>query len=94
MLLGPFAGRGLPPATPPTEAASRLEPWNPLIPQELAEAGEEGKLLDAVAVASWPVAGFCAALRPAVLSRHVLTPDQDVRLTQQQPPYCLRIVCR
>ncbi|GLC51001.1 Mediator of RNA polymerase II transcription subunit 14 [Pleodorina starrii] len=62
--------------------------------EDLAEAGEEGKLLDAAVVAAWPVAGFCAALRPAVLSRHGLLPDTDVRLTTQQPPYCLRIVCR
>ncbi|GIL51559.1 hypothetical protein Vafri_7499 [Volvox africanus] len=62
--------------------------------EELAEAGEEGKLLDAVAVAAWPISGFCAALRPPVLARYGLVPDVDVQMTMQQPPYCLRIVCR
>ncbi|GIL86780.1 hypothetical protein Vretifemale_15013 [Volvox reticuliferus] len=62
--------------------------------EELAEGGEEGKLLDAVAVAAWPVAGFCAALKPPVLSRYGLVHDVDVQMTMQQPPYCLRIVCR
>ncbi|KAG2487902.1 hypothetical protein HYH03_013482 [Edaphochlamys debaryana] len=62
--------------------------------EEYAEAGEEGKLLDALAVAAWPMAGFCSALRPAVLTRHGLVADVDVRHVHNQPPYCHRIVCR
>ncbi|GLI69805.1 hypothetical protein VaNZ11_014506 [Volvox africanus] len=71
-----------------------LSPGYLQVLEELAEAGEEGELLDAVAVAAWPVSGFCAALRPPVLSRYGLVPDVDVQMTMQQPPYCLRIVCR
>ncbi|KXZ56932.1 hypothetical protein GPECTOR_1g840 [Gonium pectorale] len=62
--------------------------------EDFAEAGEEGKLLDAAAVAAWPLAGFCASLAPPLLARYGLSPELDVRPVLHQPPFCHRIVCR